>query len=41
MRSLERKGFIVAEQVQTDRDPLRAPSERLRVELRPRRPRPS
>jgi hypothetical protein len=33
MRSLERKGFIVAEQVQTERDPLRAPSERLRVEL--------
>ena len=34
MRSLERKGFIVAEQVQTERDPLRAPSDRLRVELR-------
>jgi len=34
MRSLERKGFIVVEQVETDRDPLRAPSERLRVELR-------
>jgi primosomal protein N' (replication factor Y) len=33
MRSLERKGFIVAEQVETDRDPLRAPSERLRIEL--------
>src|ERR1044071_8311128 len=33
VRSLERKGFIVAEQVQTERDPLRAPSERLRVEL--------
>ena len=33
MRSLERRGFIVAEQVQTDRDPLRAPSERLRIEL--------
>jgi primosomal protein N' (replication factor Y) len=33
IRSLERKGFIVAEQVQTDRDPLRAPSERLRIEL--------
>ncbi|HEX8985656.1 MAG TPA: primosomal protein N' [Bryobacteraceae bacterium] len=32
-RSLERKGFIVAEQVQGERDPLRAPSERLRVEL--------
>jgi primosomal protein N' (replication factor Y) len=33
IRALERKGFIVAEQVQTERDPLRAPSERLRVEL--------
>src|SRR5262249_23455142 len=31
--SLERRGFIVAEEVQTERDPLRAPSERLRVEL--------
>ncbi len=34
IRSLERKGFIVAEQVQTERDPLRAPAERLRVEIR-------
>jgi primosomal protein N' (replication factor Y) len=33
LRSLERKGFIAAEQVQTERDPLRAPAERLRVEL--------
>src|ERR1041385_894508 len=33
IRSLERRGFISAEQVQTERDPLRAPSERLRVEL--------
>jgi primosomal protein N' (replication factor Y) len=33
VKSLERKGFIVVEQVQTERDPLRAPSERLRVEL--------
>src|SRR5579863_2928839 len=33
IRSLERKGFIVAEQLQTERDPLRAPSERLRIEL--------
>jgi primosomal protein N' (replication factor Y) (superfamily II helicase) len=33
MKSLERKGFIVVEQVETERDPLRAPSERLRVEL--------
>jgi primosomal protein N' (replication factor Y) len=32
-RSLERRGFIAAEQVETDRDPLRAPSERLRIEL--------
>jgi primosomal protein N' (replication factor Y) len=33
IRSLERKGFIVVEQVQTERDPLRAPAGRLRVEL--------
>ena len=33
IRSLERRGFIVAEQVEADRDPLRAPAERLRVEL--------
>src|SRR5215472_2437036 len=33
IRSLERRGFIATEQVQTERDPLRAPSERLRVEL--------
>src|ERR1035437_9048712 len=33
LRSLERKGFIAAEQVETDRDPLRAPSDRLRIEL--------
>jgi primosomal protein N' (replication factor Y) (superfamily II helicase) len=33
IKSLERKGFIVVEQVQTERDPLRAPSGRLRVEL--------
>jgi len=32
VKALERKGFIVSEQVQTERDPLRAPSERLRVE---------
>src|SRR5437899_8707798 len=36
VRSLERKGFIVAEQVQTERDPLRAPSDRLRVEIQSR-----
>jgi primosomal protein N' (replication factor Y) len=33
IRSLQRKGFIVVEHVQTERDPLRAPSQRLRVEL--------
>ena len=33
IRSLERRGFIAVEQVETDRDPLRAPSERLRIEL--------
>ncbi|MFY9727489.1 MAG: primosomal protein N' [Bryobacteraceae bacterium] len=33
IRSLERKGLIAVEQVQTERDPLRAPAERLRVEL--------
>jgi primosomal protein N' (replication factor Y) len=33
IRSLERKGFIVAEQFHAERDPLRASSERLRVEL--------
>ncbi len=33
LRALERKRFIVAEQVQTERDPLRALAERLRVEL--------
>ncbi len=34
LRSLERKGFVIAEQVHAERDPLRAPSERLRVELK-------
>src|SRR6185295_14776596 len=33
IKSLERRGFIASEQVQTERDPLRAPSDRLRVEL--------
>jgi primosomal protein N' (replication factor Y) (superfamily II helicase) len=33
IRALERKRFIVAEEVQVERDPLRAPSDRLRVEL--------
>ena len=32
LRALERKHFVIAEQVQTERDPLRAPSERLRLE---------
>ncbi len=32
LRALERKHFVMVEQVQTERDPLRAPSERLRVE---------
>src|SRR5215468_4035067 len=35
IRALERKRFIVAESVQTERDPLRAPSANLRVELLP------
>jgi primosomal protein N' (replication factor Y) len=38
IRSLEKRGFIFPEQVQEDRDPLRAPSDRLRVELAPSRP---
>jgi primosomal protein N' (replication factor Y) len=33
LKTLERRGFIVGEQVETERDPLRASSERLRVEL--------
>ena len=33
LRALERKHFVVVEQVQTERDPLRTPSERLRVDL--------
>ena len=33
IRSLERKGLIAAEDVQTERDPMRAPAARLRVEL--------
>jgi primosomal protein N' (replication factor Y) len=32
LRALERKRFVMVEQVQTERDPLRASSERLRVE---------
>lgn len=33
IRALERRGFVVGEQVQGERDALRAPAERLRVEL--------
>ena len=33
IRALERKRFILAEDVQVERDPLRAPADRLRVEL--------
>ena len=33
IRSLERRGFLAVEEVQIERDPLRAPSERLRVDL--------
>jgi primosomal protein N' (replication factor Y) len=33
LKSLERRGWIVAEQVQNERDPLRAPSARLRIAL--------
>ncbi len=35
IRSLEKRGWIYPEQVQEERDPLRASSDRLRVELRP------
>lgn len=38
MKSLEKRGFVVAEQIQQERDPLRSPSERLRVQLAPRPP---
>jgi primosomal protein N' (replication factor Y) len=38
IKALERKRFIVAEQVQTERDPLRAPAGRLRIELKGRAP---
>lgn len=33
IRSLEKRGFIVADQVHGERDPMRAPSEHLRVEI--------
>ena len=35
VRALEKKGFIAVEEVQSDRDPLRAPSDHLRVEAHP------
>src|SRR5258708_886664 len=38
IKSLEKRGFIFPEQVHEDRDPLRAPSDRLRVELAGERP---
>ena len=36
LRALERKGFVLASQVSEERDPLRAASERMRVEPLPR-----
>ena len=33
LKSLERKGWIAVEQVQHERDPLRAPSAKLRIAL--------
>ncbi len=33
LKSLERRGWVAVEQVQKDRDPLRAPAGRLRIEL--------
>ncbi len=33
LKSLERRGWIVAEQVQNDRDPMRAPSAKLRITM--------
>jgi primosomal protein N' (replication factor Y) len=33
IRSLERRGFLAVEEVQIERDPLRAPADRLRVDL--------
>src|SRR5713226_6898516 len=38
IKSLEKRGFIFPEQVEEDRDSLRAPSDRLRVELANERP---
>ncbi|HWE51833.1 MAG TPA: primosomal protein N' [Bryobacteraceae bacterium] len=38
LKSLEKRGWIAAEEVQHDRDPLRAPSARLRIALVPKEP---
>jgi primosomal protein N' (replication factor Y) len=38
LKSLERKGWVAVETVQEDRDPLRAPSAKLRVELTGKQP---
>ncbi|HWR52976.1 MAG TPA: primosomal protein N' [Bryobacteraceae bacterium] len=38
LRALEKKGFVQTESLETDRDPLRAPASRLRVELSLARP---
>jgi len=35
LKSLEKRGFVVSEFVQSERDPLRAPAEKLRVETSP------
>jgi primosomal protein N' (replication factor Y) len=35
LKSLERRGFILAEQIHEERDPLRAPADRLQIELAP------
>jgi primosomal protein N' (replication factor Y) (superfamily II helicase) len=35
LRSLQKKGFIAIEDIQVDRDPMRASAERLRVQLSP------
>ncbi len=32
LKSLERRGFVVAEQIQEERDPLKAPADRLQIE---------
>ena len=41
LRALERKHFVMVEQVATERDPLRAPAARLRVEASPQAAPPS